>query len=197
MLLRGTEAAATAGIGAFAFKLHQFISGPGKVLTTLEPKGTRHITLTAQRFAPGRDNVFLYPAHFCRECGQEYYPVVKKNGRWEPREIDAPIPQGGEATHGFLVPDDPEFDYRGLLEDLPDFWMEQRTTGPRLKHDYEHCVPMPLDVDASGADQPAPSGAPAGWWYIPGRMRFCLRCGFVHEAMGKALGSIRRLLSCR
>ncbi|MGI9212125.1 MAG: DEAD/DEAH box helicase, partial [Methylococcaceae bacterium] len=58
----------------FAFKLHQFISGPGKVLTTLEPQGTRHITLDAQRFAPGRqeEGVQLYPVHLCRDCGQEY-----------------------------------------------------------------------------------------------------------------------------
>ena len=38
----------------FAFKLHQFISGPGKVLCTLEQEGARHVTLDAQRFAPGR-----------------------------------------------------------------------------------------------------------------------------------------------
>ncbi len=38
----------------FAFKLHQFISGPGKVLATLEAQGVRHVTLDAQRFAPGR-----------------------------------------------------------------------------------------------------------------------------------------------
>ena len=42
------------GRAPFAFKLHQFISGPGKVLATLEPAGARHITLDAQRFAPGR-----------------------------------------------------------------------------------------------------------------------------------------------
>src|SRR5690625_5704469 len=38
------------GRAPFAFKLHQFISGPGKVLTTLEPAGQRNITLDAQRF---------------------------------------------------------------------------------------------------------------------------------------------------
>lgn len=177
----------------FAFKLHQFISGPGKVLCTLEPQGTRHVTLSAQRFAPDREDVFLYPAHFCRECGQEYHPVVKKDGRWEPREIDSPIPQGGEATHGFLVPDDPEFEYRGLLEDLPDFWVEQRPTGPRVKRDYERSIPLPLDVDARGIDLPASPGTAAAWWYIPGRMRFCLRCGFVHEAMGKDVNRLSSL----
>jgi hypothetical protein len=67
----------------FAFKLHQFISGPGKVLTTLEASGYRHITLDAQRFAPGRQDqgVHLYPAHFCRDCGQEYLPVWQSGHR--------------------------------------------------------------------------------------------------------------------
>ncbi|MEI2625263.1 MAG: hypothetical protein V9G23_16220 [Giesbergeria sp.] len=65
------------GRAPFAFKLHQFISGPGKVLATLEPEGMRHITLDAQRFAPGRqdEGTQLYPVHFCRDCGQEYHPV--------------------------------------------------------------------------------------------------------------------------
>jgi hypothetical protein len=51
------------GRAPFAFKLHQFISGPGKVLATLEPVGQRHITLDAQRFAPGRqtEGTQLYP----------------------------------------------------------------------------------------------------------------------------------------
>jgi hypothetical protein len=37
----------------------------------------RHITLDAQRFAPGRqsESVLLYPTHFCRDCGQEYHPL--------------------------------------------------------------------------------------------------------------------------
>ena len=65
------------GRALFAFKLHQFISGAGKVLCTLEPFEKRTITLDAQRYAPGRQaqQVLLYPAHFCRDCGQEYHPV--------------------------------------------------------------------------------------------------------------------------
>lgn len=77
----------------FAFKLHQFISGPGKVLATLEPVGQRHITRDAQRFAPGRqtEGTQLYPVHFCRDCGQEYHPVWrsgKATPSFDPREID-------------------------------------------------------------------------------------------------------------
>ena len=78
------------GRAPFAFKLHQFISGPGKVLATLEPEGVRHITLDAQRYAPGRqdEGTQLYPVHFCRDCGQEYHPVWRSSqalGEYEPR----------------------------------------------------------------------------------------------------------------
>jgi hypothetical protein len=53
------------------------ISGPGKVLATLEAQNVRHVTLDARRFAPGRqeEGAQLYPVHFCRDCGQEYLPV--------------------------------------------------------------------------------------------------------------------------
>lgn len=70
--------------------------------------GHRHITLDAQRFAPGRQNedVHLYSAHFCRDCGQEYLPVWQSGHRpvrYLPREIDDVSAEGSEdASYGFL-----------------------------------------------------------------------------------------------
>lgn len=98
------------GRAPFAFKLHQFISGPGKVLATLEAPGQRHITLDAQRFAPGRqtEGTRLYPVHFCRDCGQEYHPVWrsgKEAPTFDPREIDDISGDDDEdARYGFLCP---------------------------------------------------------------------------------------------
>ncbi|NCB40706.1 MAG: DEAD/DEAH box helicase, partial [Erysipelotrichia bacterium] len=76
-LINAHSSAGNGGLAPFAFKLHQFISGPGKVHTTLEPEGTRQITLDAQIFAPGRqqENVKLFSTYFCRACGHEYHPV--------------------------------------------------------------------------------------------------------------------------
>jgi hypothetical protein len=97
------------GRAPFAFKLHQFISGPGKVLATLEPAGARHITLDAQRFAPGRqeEGAQLYPVHFCRDCGQEYHPVWRSGQaaqEYTPREIDDISGDDDDnARYGFLV----------------------------------------------------------------------------------------------
>ena len=45
----------------FAFKLHQFTSGPGNVHTTLEAPDERPVTLEAQRFALGKQGCSTPP----------------------------------------------------------------------------------------------------------------------------------------
>jgi len=170
----------------FAFKLHQFISGPGKVLTTLEPTGQRHITLDAQRFAPGRqaEGVHLYPAHFCRDCGQEYLPVWQSAQRpttYLPREIDDINADDGEdAGYGFLCPVNPRQQYAGQPEDLPETWLDLSRNEPKIKPAYKKAIPYHVTVDPQGHE-----GAGEAFWFIPGKFRFCLHCAAVHEAHGK------------
>jgi len=167
----------------FAFKLHQFISGPGKVLTTLEARGKRHVTLDAQRFAPGRqqENVLLYPTHFCRDCGQEYLPVwhAQQPISFSSREIDD-IAAEDDASYGFLCPLVPGQQYGGLLEDLPETWIDLSRSEPKIKPAYKNAVPYMVTVDAKGK-----TGSGAEFWFIPGKFRFCLNCGSTHEAHGK------------
>lgn len=167
----------------FAFKLHQFISGPGKVLTTLEARGKRHVTLDAQRFAPGRqqENVLLYPTHFCRDCGQEYLPVwhSPQPVSFSSREIDD-IAAEDDASYGFLCPLVPGQQYGGLLEDLPETWIDLSRSEPKVKPAYKNAVPYMVTVDAKGQ-----TGSGTEFWFIPGKYRFCLNCGTTHEAHGK------------
>lgn len=167
----------------FAFKLHQFISGPGKVLTTLEARGKRHVTLDAQRFAPGRqqENVLLYPTHFCRDCGQEYLPVwhAQQPVGFSSREIDD-IAAEDDASYGFLCPLVPGQQYGGLLEDLPETWIDLSRSEPKIKPAYKNAVPYMVTVDAKGQ-----TGSGTEFWFIPGKFRFCLNCGTTHEAHGK------------
>jgi ATP-dependent helicase YprA (DUF1998 family) len=59
----------------FAFRLHQFISRGDTVYASLEPEDERYITVTGQQYVPGDRSRVLMPLAFCRECGQEYYPV--------------------------------------------------------------------------------------------------------------------------
>lgn len=182
------------GRAPFAFKLHQFISGPGKVLATLEPVGTRHITLDAQRFAPGRqeEGTQLYPVHFCRDCGQEYHPVWRRGKsqvEFTPREIDdISSDDDKDALYGFLCPIRPGLLYGGLLEDLPDTWLDLSKSEPKIKPAYKNAVPQGATVNPQG--QTAPGGE---YWYIPGKFRFCLSCGLTHEAYGKDINRLASL----
>ena len=178
----------------FAFKLHQFISGPGKVLATLEAQGVRHITLDAQRFAPGRqdEGAQLYPVHFCRDCGQEYLPVWQSKRApttYTPREIDDITAEDNEDVHyGFLCPAASNLPYRGDIEDLPETWLDLSRDQPKIKQNYKKAVPYSVSVDVQGNE-----GHGESFWYIPGKFRFCLSCGQLHEAHGKDINRLASL----
>ncbi|MFM8422019.1 MAG: DEAD/DEAH box helicase, partial [Verrucomicrobiota bacterium] len=181
------------GRALFAFKLHQFISGPGKVLCTLEPVGKRLVTLDAQRFAPGRHDqrVLLYAAHFCRDCGQEYHPVwrhERQAPQFLPREIDDTSAESGdEASPGFLAPRRKGQDFQGEVTDFPDAWVDTSRDQPVLKPQYRANAPVEVRVDARGHP-----GVGEPFWFIPGKFRFCVNCGTLHEATGR---DIHRLAS--
>lgn len=178
----------------FAFKLHQFISGPGKVLATLEPEGIRFITLDAQRFAPGRQEkaIQLYPTHFCRDCGQEYHPVWKTTHgqiRFDPRDIgEITTADNEELNFGFLCPEKPSQTYKGGLEDLPESWIDFTKSEPKLKSAYKKALPEEFLIDPQGIQ-----GRGQRFWYIPGKFRFCLNCAQVHEAHGKDINRLASL----
>src|SRR5262249_816379 len=180
----------------FAFKLHQFISGAGHAFSTLESPGNRTVTVEGQQFLPGDPEKRLYPTHFCRECGHEYHPVrfaVDESGNrvFFARDIDdaAPIPAdsedesdskeaddaGDREVFGFLTPhaSDAEFTFVDRDEDYPETWIEYDAAGnPRLKAHYRSARARSVSVAPTGK---AGSGTPA--WFLPGKFRFCLRCG--------------------
>lgn len=193
-LIAAHEVQTPQGRPPFAFKLHQFISGPGKVLATLEAQGKRHITLDAQRFAPGRqdEGVQLYPVHFCRDCGQEYHPVWRSRqdpARYRPREIDDIASEDrDDMAYGFLCPVRASQQYRGQLEDLPETWLDLSRAEPKVKQNYKKAVPYRVTVDTQGSE-----GGGEQYWYIPGKFRFCLSCGQVHEAHGKDINRLSSL----
>jgi hypothetical protein len=99
----------------FAFKLHQFISGAGRLYSTLDVPGSRTITFEGQIFDPAHPEKRLYATHFCRRCGQEHHPVMLVDdmgpGRFEKREIDdVPVSEDEDPDDfadrwGFLMPE--------------------------------------------------------------------------------------------
>jgi Lhr-like helicase len=194
-LVAAHEVKTEQGRPPFAFKLHQFISGPGKVLATLEAAGTRHITLDAQRFAPGRQNeeVRLYPVHFCRDCGQEYHPVWRSGQsqqEYNPREIDdISSDEDQDANYGFLCPQTTGQSFTGLPEELPESWLDFSKAEPKIKSTYSKAVPQPVTLGPDGLHDRGGQD----FWFIPGKFRFCLSCGTSHEVHGKDINRLASL----
>lgn len=213
LLAARTELERTGKIGAstapfFAFKLHQWLSGAAFVYATLEAPGTRSISLDGQVFAPGKPESRLYSTHFCRDCGQEYHPVeiAKESGGTEvaiARRIDDTRDRlsGDEETDdtdgkrriGFLAPvpsaADAEFRFTGELEDYPESWIEFTKGGaPKLKASRKKVMVERMSIDPSGR-----VGTGLGYWFMPGRFNFCLRCGVVHGAKGKDINTLAGL----
>ncbi|HPM06871.1 MAG TPA: DEAD/DEAH box helicase, partial [Treponemataceae bacterium] len=169
----------------FAFKLHQFISGPGKVLCTLEAPGKRLVSLDAQKYAPGKTNknTRLYTAYFCRECGQEHFPVQKIESRWLPRDISESIPQDMGAIFGYLLPYNDDFEFKGEIENLPEFWLDYTKTPLKVKRNYALSVPCFMNLDETG--KLVERGQGVRFLYIPGSLKFCPKCGAIHEPSAK------------
>ena len=175
----------------FAFKLHQFISGAGRLYATLDPGGSRTVTFDGQIFDPENPDKRLYPVHFCRRCGQEHHPVTRRTkdgiNRFEKREIDD-VPLDNEddpadshpARWGFLMPEptDGDFSFTGRDEDYPDLWLEQTKSGEvRLKPTYRKTKAEPVSLMPNG--ETGAGGLRA--WFMPGRFKFCPACGEAHS----------------
>lgn len=182
-LLKAHEQKSVNGRKPFAFKLHQFISGPGSVLCTLEGEGQRLVTLNSQVFAPGREkeNVRLYTAYFCRECGIEYFPVRNEDGLLIPRNINESVPDDAVNTAGFLVPIKPGFKYGGE-EDIPESWYDYKNGKVTIKTKNRAFIPQEKIVTETGNIGNSNYGT--HFWYIPGKIRFCPCCGMEHKTAG-------------
>lgn len=177
----------------FAFKLHQFISGPGKVHCSLEDDHQRSISLEAQRFAPGRrdDEVLLFSTHFCRECGQEYHPVWEspdKPPHFSPREIDDVGNDDDSRQFGFLAPIRQDQSYQGNTDELPESWLDTSKGDPKVKPTYKGSIPCYERIDSRGH-----RGSGRSYWFIPGKFRFCLKCGYEHQAHGRDINRLSSL----
>ncbi len=176
----------------FAFKLHQFISGPGSVVTTLEPEDIRYITLDEQLYAPGRqaEGVRLYKTFFCRECGQEYMPVWTDDEliSFSPRNIEDVPKQDADNPNrfGHLVPQAGDQTYISEA-DVPESWMDLNKRGePVLKSTMKKLLPITVEVNAKGESEIGSTR----YWYIPGTIRFCPNCGLVHETRSRDVNKL-------
>jgi|GEM_PF-6081136 len=82
----------------------------------------------------------LYPAHFCRDCGQEYHPVwyqERHAPHFLPREIDDTTAESdNDLSPGFLAPKRTRQDFKGEVADFPDSWLDNSRDEPVLRAQY-------------------------------------------------------------
>ncbi len=176
------------GRSPFAFKLHQFISGPGRVYVTLQKPGNRVVTLDGQTYIADQEKkgnkLPLFEAHFCRECGQEYIPVwFVKNGKTitkvEPRSIDDTGDNNAD-NFGYLCPITSSQAYQGQVEDLPDDWLDPKKNSkvrPARKKD----VPQFITLSTQGTV--ADTGTQ--FWAFTGKFKLCVNCLQTYTARGR------------
>jgi ATP-dependent helicase YprA (DUF1998 family) len=171
----------------FAFRLHQFISRGDTVYASLEPEEERYITVTGQQYVPGDRSRVLMPLAFCRECGQEYFPVrafpddVQSNLEFRPRTL-SDVHDDGESEAGFLFfssnepwPDESE---EAFWNRLPSDWQEEHRGYSRVRKDRRKNLPRPIVVGTDGCED----NIGLEGHYFPAPFRFCLSCGISYSA---------------
>jgi tRNA A-37 threonylcarbamoyl transferase component Bud32 len=172
----------------FAFRLHQFLSKGDTVYVTVEDESSRHITRDYQLEQPGSGGKVLLPLAFCRECGQEYMVVWRRERAgsviYESRR-DASM-AGGDASDGYLyLSGDMPWprDLATVIADrrVPESWLEvsDRTGEDVIRPTARKYLPSAVTVDAYGHERPETGGIEAA--FIPAPFRFCLRCGVSYE----------------
>lgn len=192
-LLRGyRETNPKSNFPAFAFRLHQFIGRGDTVYASLEPNGTRYITVNKQQYVPEHRDKILLPMVFCRECGQDYYCVRKTHQPEVGQKIiegrdlgDKAKDSGSEA--GFLFyrdqngeswPMDPTVELQKLPEDL----LELHQGEFRVKKSQEKYIPESIRLSTEGQQD----GSGELFFYVPAPFRFCLNCGVAYSTRSRS-----------
>lgn len=176
---------------ALAFRLHQFISRGDTVYTNLKMEKEREFTINRQQFVPGSDKTEIWlPLVFCRECGQEYFCVRKREddqGSYlEYRDLNDRDPDNSELGFLYLNTEDPwkdeSIDF--LRKRLPEDWIEEHPRlGERIKKTYQKFLPRPMWVHLNGKiSNPAEKEGAIQVHFIPAPFRFCLCCGVTYNA---------------
>jgi len=165
----------------FAFRLHQFLSRGDTVYASLEPEDDRYLTVHAQQYVPGNRDRVLMPLVFCRECGQEYYSVVRRSDdQLEERPFGIPIET--EGTDGFVYISSTKpwpSELADYVQQVPENWVEEGAGGTlKIKSDQKKHLPIATRVSTRGALGSGDTKA----WFVPAPFKFCLACGVSYPS---------------
>jgi ATP-dependent helicase YprA (DUF1998 family) len=173
-LARGGRLQNAEGRRAFAFKLHQFISQGRALYATLEPAERREFSLEGQLLA--RDGRIFAPIKFCRWCGQEYYLVLRREGRFLPHLVGT-MSEEEEGVAGYLMLAPAGNDWSA--EQIPEEW---RQPDGKLKTTWRGRVPQAVWVQPDGSYAEHESPDAQKMWWQKGGFYLCLACGEFYTA---------------
>ncbi len=179
-ILNSHDMSEVEGKGYFAFKLHQFISGPGLVQTTLDLPDKRPVLMDTQKKIEHEGAVKpLFSVHFCRGCGVEYHPVFKQGTLFLPRDIDNTGEE--DASWGYLIPQMEDDVFRPSdISTLPDHWLEDVKGELRVRRNYRGKEPQLYSVSNQGE-----IGSGVEYWFSPDKILFCPHCGMLHSPLAR------------
>ncbi len=191
------------GAPVFAFRLHQFISKGNTVFASLDEHP--YLTLREQVFVPDRtEKDILLPLIFCRECGQEYYNVFRKdtNGKisYAARPYLGKAHEENEIA-GFLFPvadsQWPGLENADITGLLPDQWLEEFHGSLRIRSSYKKTAPRFVQVSTKGIDVTGDYSGDTAFtgYFFPAPFRFCMKCGVEYTASKRDFSHIHSLSS--
>jgi ATP-dependent helicase YprA (DUF1998 family)/RNA polymerase subunit RPABC4/transcription elongation factor Spt4 len=177
------------GRRALAFKLHQFISQGQALYATLEEPDKREFSMEGRAQADG-GRLFV-PIKFCRQCGQEYYHVIKRDNRFEPHPVGSPTEDKEEkGVSSYLMLASRGNDWSEEL--IPEEW--QQANG-RLKPTWRDRVPRPIWVAPDGSHSMKPRDGFQKMWWQEGDFILCLNCGEFYNAREREFTKLAMLSS--
>lgn len=158
----------------FAFKLHQFLSGPEKLSMTLETDQQMSLDghLSIKDKEDDSVSIPMYRTYFCPECGQAYHPVKKNNSTYYPVEIDE-ISNSEEKEYGYICKKTSSQSYKSE-DDLPPSWFDYKKLGLKIKQTRKDRIPEAITLNKFGQDL-SDSKDPF-YWFLRGKFRFCVNC---------------------
>lgn len=171
-----------------AFKLHQFISQGRTLYATLESREQRQFSLDGQMQA-GEGKLF-FPVKFCRQCGQDYYHVLKSGDRLLPYPLGEEVEEGEEQQAGYLSLDPLEGEWS--QEQIPEDWY---TPEGRLKSHWKKRVPQALWVRPDGSFSEVPQAGAQKLWWQPQPFSLCLACGEYYSGREREFVKLASLSS--
>lgn len=184
-LLLANRLASQEGQRAFAFKIHQFISQGGSLYATLEGSQERQFSMGEQLQVEG--SKLLMPLKFCRQCGQEYYHVMRREGQFLPYSMGAEEEEDVQVGYLMLAPAD-----EGWKPEIPGDWYDKNG---RLRSPWKSRVPKAVYVRPDGVYKEASFLQARKMWWQPAPFSLCLSCGEYYEAREREFAKLSSLSS--